>query len=410
MIRGCDLFGWTLALYCAVGCGARTGLLVDDHDRPDAAPDDDADLHGDFPCNYSRVGELERLLPLVDDMTTAPDLAWGDDHLGATFALESAIPRVGACTTNADQSWECREHDDPSALGPGGSKIAWDGEAFGVCWQNRTALAIAQLQRYTASGDPLWRDPVIISPTRGSCRELVWAGDEYLVAVSSTEGVENHATHVISLERDGTVDNREVLRVPGYHGEDAPFALAADGELVAAAWSGVEALRVRSIRGMTESEVSFLVWPETGHLALALRGTEAGVVWVTEHEGTFRVFLTIVELDTGGVSAPTEVGDGDGTLLGVDVVGVHDGYLVAFSHVTSRSHRNIVVPTRAHEGPSVEVRGELIVTDAYFEPGPLLPQSSPSLTYNGLDVFIAVTLIDEFLESHVSVQQLACHR
>lgn len=408
-VRRCDLFGWALALCCAVGCGAKTGLLVDDHDRRDAAPGDDADLHGDFPCNYSRVGELERLLPLVDT-TTAPDLAWGGDRLGAAFTLAGPIPRVGACTTNADQSWECRQHDDPAALGPGGSKIAWDGENFGVCWSNRTALAIAQLQRYTASGEPLWRDPVAFSTTRGSCRELIWTGSGYLAAVSSTEGVENHATHVISLDRDGTVENSEVLRIPGYHGEDAPFALAVDGEIVAAAWVASGGLLVRSIRGMTESEIAFLVWPDREHLALALRGTEAGVVWVTEHEGTFRVFLMLVDLDTGGVSSPTEVGDGEGILLGVDVVAVHDGYVVAFSHVTSREQREVVVPTRAHEGPSVEVRGELVIHEASISPGPLLPLSSPSLTYNGLDVFIAVTLINEDWESNVFVQRLACHR
>jgi len=394
-----------VAILCGVGCGARTGLLVDG-ERSDAGPEDDADLYGEFPCTYSRVGELQ---PLRRDVVSSdPDIAWGQNRLGSTVSNDPVLPRVGTSVCDLEPLSVICTANDTGALGPGRARIAWDGEAFEVCWADRTALAVVELQRYAEEGTPLWSTPRTVVEARGSCRELVWSGGHSLVGISSTGGVLNHVTHVYEMDREGSLGT-EILDVPGYHSEDAPFALAGDDEVAAAAWVDTEGLHVRAIQGIPESEVSFLVWPAAHHLALALRGTEAGVVWAVDSGETFRVFLTLFELTTGGVSDQTELGAAPGSLAGVDVVGVPEGFLVAWSERRGGRHREVVVPTRTHEGPRVETRQEVVIDDSPAVSGSTL--SGPSLTYDGLDVYIAVTLIDRSDGSpEVYVQRLACHR
>jgi hypothetical protein len=400
------------AALCA-GCGARTGLL-DDGPSADADVDaDPGDADGAFPCNYGRIGELAPIAPAIDH-TYEPEIAWGDGRLAATFStLDGAGQLVAfACTTGAAEGYVCAA---PTSLGAldlmwaPGTRLTWDGEAFGACWLEDGHERIARFQRITPDGRPVWDTPAHLVGAEGPCRDLVWAGDRYLVALASNIGDPEHSTAVLTMDRLATVQE-ELLLVPAYLSANAPLELAADGAAAAATWLDAAGVHVRVLQGLDDAEVAFSGWPTGGHLGLALRGTEAGLLWAIEDAADFSLYLTRVDLVTGGVGDPIELGEGEGALTGADIVAVAEGYVIAWNAWNDDAQTTVVVPTRRGDGMGVEVRRSTTLFEGAMT-GVTVDSGSPSLAYDGVDVYVATTVPRESDgQPEVRVQVLACHR
>lgn len=394
-----------VALFAA-GCGARTGLA------DDGPPADGGVDPGDaaFPCTYAPIGELVPIAPSLV-RTMGPDLAWGGGRLGATFAAgdEERGPTARACTTSGDAGWACDDPLEMGALGGGTVHVAWDVEAFGACWLERSDARVSRFQRIAPDGRPLWDAPADLVGAAGPCRDLVRASDRYVVALASNVGDLESSTAVLTLDLLGTVQD-ELLVVPPHLDDLAPLALAADGELAAAAWVDGDGLHLRTLAGPIDSEIAFNVWPSNRHLRLAVHGTEAGLLWAVEGDTRSRLFLTRADLATGGAGEPVEVAHMTaGGFSGVDLVAVPEGFLIAYNSVEELTMHTVVVPTRRGEGFGVDVRREIELFSGDmrepFDPG------APALAYDELDAYVATTVArEDDGVPEVRTQVLACHR
>jgi hypothetical protein len=394
------------AVLFAAGCGARTGL-VDDGPSADADVDP-GDADGAFPCSYGRIGELTPIAPNRDS-SRAPQLAWGGGRLAAAFVWDHGASNVMACTTGADDGWTCETTEQLGTLESGGGLVAWDGEAFGTCWLESSGGRLSRFQRIAADGRPLWDAPAYLVGAEGPCRDLVWAGDRYLVALASNIDDPENSTAVLSMDTLAAVQD-ELLVVPDYLGAPAPFALAADGEAVAVAWVDGDGVHLRTLRGPLDSAFTFHAWPSDLLLGLALRGAEAGVLWAVVGDASSRLFLTRADLATGGSWDPVEVAAlTDGGFLGADVIAVAEGWLIAYNAVIGDTQRTVLVPARYDDVVGVEVRSDTTL----FEGRAFIwtQLGAPALTYDGVDAYVATTVMREADETpEVRVQVLACHR
>jgi hypothetical protein len=145
-------------------------------------------------------------------------------------------------------------------------------------------------------------------------------------------------------------------------------------------------------------------------LALALRGTEAGLVWAVDDGVGFRIFLTRADLATGGAGTPTAVAEGEGSLIDADLLVVPEGHLIAWSEEVEWTQRTAVLPTRFAADLGVTLRTPILVFEgAMLEAGPGV--GSTSLAFDGLDAYVGVSVMSEVdAMPEVRVQRLACHR
>ena len=399
----------SLVLALFPGCGARTGLLFEEErdGGSDAAPD----VFGDYPCNYSYTGELAPVLP-EHDHAFRPRLLWAEERLAVSFWTDAIRPFIGICTTTLDEGLECAEYFEAGENAMWLGDVAWNGSGMGVCFGGEDSGGsgqIGMLFRETSPlGEPLAEVRVIEPHFVGNCHEIVWVEDHYLSYWEELTDALPTRARVIESDRNGRLLGSAIPDL--FPTSALAVALEADGPVAALAWAGPEGLGVRVLEGLPSLEVP-LSTAVTERVGMGLRGPIAAVVWVENLGRTSDLHMVLVDLSRGVVGEPLELRSLEGSISGLDVIGVYEGFLISWvEHEGGGSVGRLMVnPTRVHDGLEIEQRWTLELHEGNI--GEWGGFAGPSLAYDGNDAYVGVVIIDdEDFSPRVHVQRLACHR
>ncbi len=417
MLRPVKVTFLSLVLGLSFGCGARTALLIDE--ERDAGSDAAPDVFGPYPCNYSYTGELTSVVPHFD-VSARPRLAWAADRLVVGFWAGSMDwPFLGMCTTTREEGFLCSDYEEVGVAAWWMGDIAWNGSGFGVCWGGEHPDHLAWegilFRSTTATGEPLTESIFVDEDFMGNCHDLVWVEDHYLSYWAEEGDFSPTMTRIVRLNREGEIVGSAIPDLDPLIA--LPFAvdLEADGPTAALAWGSEDGIWIRPLEGMDGGDVLIPVNVAAidylDFVALGLRGPIAAIVWNEQDGRDFNIQMVLVDLNRGVVGEPVVLASEQNYLVGLEVIGVYEGFMVAwmdYSDSTGTS-RFLVNPTRVHAGLRIEPRWIQELHEGFMEFG--LGLVGPSIGYDGTDVYVGISMLDEdFLLPQVHIQRLACHR
>jgi hypothetical protein len=395
-----------VASLALTACGARTDLGWFEGDGGAPVPDAEPDASGDFPCYYAPIGGFAPVAPLVR-ATHTPALAWGATRLAVTFVdLEEPNPRAASCTVGPETDWQCEWFFGYGPTRPAGGAVAWNGRHFAACWSDSERDGQLWAVRFDETAVAVDQSPRDLFVGASACLGLAWNVDRWVVLAGLLPEPAIGAVATLSEDlRD--VSGTTYLGVPGP--PTARPTLTGDAERAFAAW-GQGSDIVWTLVSRTSHQLHVVPGaPRGADLAIALRGDTMGVLYAEPAPAGRAVRMALYDLSTSATSAPVELGTCSAT-AGVALVATGEGFVAAWMEDDGARQRLVAVPTREHEGLSLEVRTGIAVHEGP-RPAGLDGPSPPSLAYDGLDVYLAATAAQEG-ESlpEVRLQRLACHR
>lgn len=407
-----------LSLVFAVsGCGARTALLLDParDAGTDASDDAQPDVFGPYPCNYGYTGELAPVVPGAGE-SHSPQLAWGRDRLAVAFRADEewGMPYLGACTTRREEGLWCDTFERPGNVAWWQGDLAWNGSGFGLCWGGEPewnpGIEGILFRGLSPLGEPVTDAAAVADEVAGDCHRLVRAGDGYLAAWVDDHGFPPVFVQVVRLDREGRLVASVIPDLDPLPALPPRIDLEADGGVAALAWGAPEGIRIRALDGLDGAGAVIRVGG-VEMIALGLRESIAGVLWAQREGRATTLSLALVDLTRGHVGPAVEVASFEGSAIGIDVIGVYEGFMLAWVETGTASglDRITALPVRVHDGLEIEPRSEIVLHEGAVEGW--AGTVGPALATDGTDVYLAVVVYDPDIGmSQVHLQRLACHR
>jgi len=393
-------------------CGARTGLFWGD--APDGGEPTDTgpppDVFGPFPCAYFPAGHPVSVRESRPLFSVIPQLAYGGDRLGLTYALRTNMTQpegsFAFCDTHRDDGYLCpgEQSIDENGL-PSPAPVVWNGESFGTCWNglDRSGIPVPRYRTFSAAGEPL-DAPGNLDDEYGVCLDLAWSGDRYVAALLLARSPE--AITLQAFDRDGRFLGgplAEVTRTSGWQ----VGAVSADAGHEAMVWTDGSTVTLQRL----DSGGAVVLRPPDGGVSslpvVAMRREMAGVLWASR-TGATTMWFQLVDTDSGATIPPIEIAPTGGEVFGPAIVAVNEGFVLGWAEEGGGSR--IMIYSLSVDGWEVHVWEAIYFYES--ETDDLMPEAGgPSLVYDGRSVFVAYSALEESTGRYqVRLQELDCHR